>query len=182
MDYEKRKEINKLANNIRSILELEPPVDIERAVKLLNGEIVEEKLEHGMEAKIIKNTDSDYPAFKIYINPEIIGNNERRKRFSIAHELGHLFLHMGYLINEEKWNQIENYTDSVYYRFGHNEEEYEAHEFAASFLMPEKHFREIAKKNYSNGYYNIGPIADHFDVSKDAATNRGRWLGMFSWE
>jgi Zn-dependent peptidase ImmA (M78 family) len=179
MDYEKRKEINKLANNIRSILELEPPVDVEKAVKLLKGKIIEQELEYGMEAKIVKNINGNDPAFFIYINPE---TNERRKRFSIAHELGHLFLHMGYLIDEDKWNQIDDYTDSVYYRFGHHEEEYEAHEFAASFLMPEKYFRKIAKENYSEGYYHIKPIADYFNVSKDAAANRGRWLGMFSWE
>ncbi len=26
-----------------------------------------------------------------------------RKSFTIAHELGHLFLHMGYIIDEERW-------------------------------------------------------------------------------
>jgi Zn-dependent peptidase ImmA (M78 family) len=26
-----------------------------------------------------------------------------RRNFSVAHELGHLFLHMGYIVSPEKW-------------------------------------------------------------------------------
>ncbi|MYL39056.1 ImmA/IrrE family metallo-endopeptidase [Halobacillus litoralis] len=180
MNSKKRKKINTLSNTLLHHLNIDSPIDnIYDLVRELGGNIKEEDLEDGMEAKIVKNNEEEYK-FTIYLNPDTL--NEKRRRFSIAHELGHLFLHMGYLIDENKWNNITKYEDSVYYRFGHNEEEYEANEFAASLLMPEEEFKEVARQHYSKGYYSIGPIAEHFKVSEHAATNRGRWLDIFSWE
>lgn len=106
----------------------------------------------------------------------------RRKRFTIAHELGHLFLHMGYIINPVKWSSVGTYMESVHLRYGHSEEEYEANEFAGAFLMPREEFEIVAEANRHGGYYSISAIAYHFEVSEDAARMRGRWLGLFSWD
>jgi len=89
---------------------------------------------------------------------------------------------MGYLIDIEKWKSVGTYTDSVYYRYGHNTEEYEAHEFAAAFLMPEAEFQEIAKNNSDGDMCHVEPIANHFKVTVSATINRGRWLGLFIWD
>jgi Zn-dependent peptidase ImmA (M78 family) len=114
---------------------------------------------------------------------ELSGSASReRDRFSIAHELGHLFLHMGYLVDAAAWNRIDEYRDSPMFRHGHSEEELEAHEFAASFLMPALDFKGVAKRNYVANSYDVSSIARVFDVSVPAARNRGRWLGMFSWD
>ena len=77
-----------------------------------------------------------------------------RDRFTIAHEIGHYFLHS--LAGERK---------ICANREGSNLVEWEANWFAASFLMP-KYL--IEEKNYSNE--NI--IAEAFGVSKDAAKYR----------
>ena len=173
MNSVRRQRINKLAEIIREACDLQTPVDLRQAVERLGGTIEKESAAE-YEAMVTKSGDG----FKI-----ILSNNEydRRERFSIAHELGHLFLHMGYLIDEEKWKSVGDYTDSVYFRYGHSIEEHEANEFAAAFLMPKAEFVSIARDHFVNGSYDVDSIAGHFEVSRDAAVNRGRWLGLFSW-
>ena len=63
-----------------------------------------------------------------------------------------------------------------------SEEEYEAHEFAGAFLMPETEFREVAESFRRENKYQVISIADHFGVSVDAASTRGRWLRIFAWD
>ena len=176
MNASMRSKIDSLAEKIREACELSTPVKMEDAVKKLggqldwipsNGEDFEAKIEK------IKN------GFKITL---VEAAYEKRERFSIAHELGHLFLHMGYLLDPEKWKYVGTYTDSVYYRYGYTIEENEANEFAAAFLMPESEFLDVAEKHKTSAGYLLEPISRHFDVSKDAARNRGRWLRIFSWE
>jgi Zn-dependent peptidase ImmA (M78 family) len=92
---------------------------------------------------------------------------------------------MGYLLDKVKWTSMSNndFQDSAFFRMSDNytQEENEANEFAASFLMPKGEFIDIAKQHLSNNHYTIGPIADHFQVSEIAAINRGKWLGIFAW-
>lgn len=176
MDASRRKHIHDLAEKIHRGLKLEIPVDTGFVAKALGGKIVENGLPEKIDAKIERAGES----FKIIVNKN---KPAPRNRFSIAHEFGHLFLHMGFLINPDKWNNVSIYTDSVYYRFGHGQEELEANEFAAAFLMPEKEYSNAFKKyTDDNDYLDIAQLADHFGVSKEAALNRGRWLGKISWE
>jgi len=173
VDKARRNHINGLAEKIRLACKLETPVEIKKAVECLGGTLAySDHLDY--EAQIEKVHDE----FNITLKQD---SHENRARFSIAHELGHLFLHMGYIIDEEKWNSTNSYTDSVYHRYGYSVEEYEANEFAAAFLMPMDIFIQTAKENYDSGQYNIVNIANTFKVSTEAAANRGRWLGLFSW-
>lgn len=174
MNVARRRQINEMADEIREILELSIPVNVKEAVEKLKGVLESSDLEHGMEARISK----EGARFKIQISNEKIGN---RERFSIAHELGHLFLHMGYLIHPEKWNGTGEYIDSVYYRYGHSVEEHEANEFAGAFLMPTIDFEEAVREALNEGRYYLPGIADHFQVSVEAVRSRGRWLGLFRW-
>jgi Zn-dependent peptidase ImmA (M78 family) len=176
LNSRKREAINTLANTLIDVLELSFPIPVKDVPEKLGGTLIETPfIENNLEAMIRKVDDS----FEI-----VIANHkpEQRKRFSIAHEIGHLFLHMGYLIKPELWESVGDYKDSVYYRFGHSIEEYEANEFAAAFLMPDYEFKKIAKENLENGVYNVEEIAKYFGVSVEAATVRGKWLGLFSWE
>ena len=173
MDNQKQRDIRLLAETIRETLELSVPVDVEKAVHRLGGTLVEiEKLENAMEAKVMRKGER----FEIAIHG---GKHNNRKRFSIAHELGHLFLHMGYLMDPERWKKSGEYRDSVYYRFGHNIEEEEANEFAAAFLMPEDEFRDIAEQLVENGRCSVEQVAKHFLTSADATKIRGNSLGVF---
>lgn len=175
MDMTKRRQIAKIAETIYVNLGLHSPVDVKAVSQELRGEVIEADLPEELDARIEKAGD----AFKIVFNSN---KPDTRNNFSIAHELGHLFLHLGYLINPEKWKSVNTYTDSVYHRFGHGEEELEANEFAAAFLMPEKEYREVVDKNKKNDHIDISKVAKHFGVSVEAALNRGRWLGIFPWE
>lgn len=174
MRRERRTQINSLAERIRATLDLSVPVDVEKAVERLNGEVATENL-LDFEAKIEKVDEG----FRITLSTEF---PSARRKFSIAHELGHLFLHMGYLIAPKKWLQVGTYTDSVYFRSGYNTEEYEANEFAAAFLMPRETFLTVANQNREGNTFLIEPIASYFGVSSDAAKTRGKWLNVFSWE
>ncbi|MHA4213480.1 ImmA/IrrE family metallo-endopeptidase [Bacillus cereus] len=176
----RRQAINELAYNLHDILDLKVPVAIERVPESLGGAIkYVDSLEEGMEAKIEKMPSGHEKKFIITLQRETC---EQRRRFSIAHELGHLFIHMKYLIDQQEWEKNEEYKDSVYYRYGHGMEENEANEFAGAFLMPKDKFLEVAQENFKQGKYHLDPIAKYFDVSVSAVRVRGRWLNLFSWE
>lgn len=179
MDYQKRKYINEITSNIIKIFGSISvfPVEVEKIVKELNGKIKYDSDQTGLDAKI-ERTNKDYSFIITLYKTE--PNN--RKRFSIAHELGHLFLHMGYLINEKKWEQTKDYSDLVFYRKGNQKqfEEYEANEFAASLLMPENDFlKKIQELKDSDGYCNLNDLAEYFGVSSEAAKIRGKVLKVF---
>jgi hypothetical protein len=169
-----RSQIGWLADTVRTSCDLELPINVDLAVQRLHGELrVDSSADY--EAKIEKISDG----FRISVRQE---PNEERQRFSIAHELGHLFLHMGYLVDEGKWSANSNYTDSVYYRFGFGVEESEANEFAGAFLMPADEFRIQVARHSNAGRCDVSAVAAHFQTSVQATLVRGRFLGVFPWD
>ncbi len=80
-----------------------------------------------------------------------------RNRFSIAHELGHYYLH-----------SLEGKVKLIAARSGSHQTEWEANWFAAAFLMPEEEFKTTCKKYEGNMDY----VAAHFLVSRKAADVR----------
>lgn len=173
MDATRRQYIVWLADTVRQACDLGVPADVHGAVTRLGG-CVDVVAGADFEAKVEKVESG---GFRITVARE---STEERQRFSIAHECGHLFLHMGYLIDETKWASITDYRDSVYYRFGYTQEEYEANEFAAALLMPAPAFADVARRHVRAGVCDVAAIAAHFDVSVPAARVRGRFLGLFS--
>ena len=174
VNLKRRKAINEMADIIREALKLNTPVPVENIPRMLGGKLsFLSELDQGMEAMITKRGEE----FEISIKEDVY---PLRQRFSIAHELGHLVLHMGYLSNNELWRESESYKDIVYYRNGFSIEEVEANEFAGALLMPEEEFVEVAEDNLYEGVYALEPIARHFQVSVDAVKVRGRWLGLFN--
>jgi Zn-dependent peptidase ImmA (M78 family) len=105
----------------------------------------------------------------IGINSSEIG---RRKRFTIAHELGHLFLHK---------QDAVNYDPAImYFRDTHSSEgtdtkEIEANAFAAELLMPEDEVRKLIVERGGLDMEDtsaIEELANRFDVSHLAMTIR----------
>lgn len=172
MTLTQRKEINRLAETIRDGLELDVPVKTDEAVERLGGTLEFRRLDSRVEALVQKSGDR----FKIIVDDE---KPDTRTRFSVAHELGHLFLHMGYLVDPEKWTKAQEYKDSVYFRYGHGVEEEEANEFAAAFLMPENAFRNAVQTTARNGECSLEELAKFFHASTSAVARRGRILGVF---
>lgn len=174
MNRELRMLINNLTQDIIKIFEIQIPIkDIDEVVTKLGGH-VEKKVNFGdiSDGSIRKLDDN---SFVIFVSP--FQSVERRK-FTIAHELGHLFLHMGYKINSDLWKKQENAT---YYRSGDSIEEYQANEFAAAFLMPQAKYKEIMDENTDGNMVETGKIAEYFGVSVSAASNRGKFLGYLKW-
>lgn len=173
MDNEIREFINNFASDIIKAFDIDVPIkDIQEVVEKLGGSLkFDDSLGYGRDGKIEKDGDS----FVIIASPY---QTEERLNFTIAHEIGHLFLHMGYRVHKELWNKQDNCN---YYRGGSSEKEYQANEFAAAFLMPENKYKEIMDKHTTGKIVHTGEIAREFNVSPIAATNRGKWLGYLRW-
>lgn len=174
MDNRMRELINDLTEEIVRLYELDIQNDINKIVEDLGGKIIEDSKISDYEGAVRKVDDKN---FEIIVPRD---QNENRKRFTIAHELGHLFLHMGFLINQEVWNKQKD-GELEYFRHGLSELEYQANEFAAALLMPRSEYEKILEENTTNNIVNTIEIAEHFHVSVDARSTRGKFLGYLKW-
>lgn len=142
-----------------------PVVDIAKKLGLAIYEIDMPKIEGVVPSgALIPNTIKDDEG-KIIPNGWTILINEKethtRKRFTIAHEIGHFLIHKDKAF-------IDNFSSGeIFYRTGNSIQEKEANYFAANLLMPEDKVKEIWKLS-------SGPaeMADKFDVSEISMTFR----------
>ena len=115
---------------------------------------------------LVKENDG----FSIYINERHPIN---RQRFTIAHELGHYFLHRDKLKKENQGivdtiKAVEGMPHITRIKGnGSNKEEKEANRFAARLLMPKSIFKRVYKSTNS-----IEEVAEKFRVSVQAAAVR----------
>ena len=166
MDNSTRRMINSLAEDVLSAYNISVPIgNIDEIVEKLGGTIQKEAF--FSDGAVEKEGNG----FKIIVSPF---QDEKRERFTIAHELGHLFLHMGYRTNNELWEKQEN---NIYHRIGNSEKEYQANEFAAAFLMPATEYLSVLNKVAEGNMVDTSKIAEYFNVSIEAAANRGKFLG-----
>lgn len=173
MNYETKEYINKVADCVREVYEIPFPVDdMAPIVKKIGGNIdIRHNFDPSYDGTIKKDGDD---SFCIAISSS---QNDQRKNFTIAHELGHLFLHMGYGISEEVWKEQ---NEKEYRRFGKSEQEYQANEFAAALLMPREIYLKKVDEIALNGTVDMEKVANACNVSLSAAINRGRFLGILS--
>lgn len=114
----------------------------------------------------------------------IIGLNSRnapvRQRFTIAHELGHFFLHEGKKLFVDQ-SAVINKRDDLS-SSGTDEEEIEANAFAAALLMPRTMVldaaKDVLKQNPPTRDEFISNLAKQFDVSAEAMSIRLSNLGI----
>ncbi|MGV0625040.1 ImmA/IrrE family metallo-endopeptidase [Mycolicibacter minnesotensis] len=94
-----------------------------------------------------------------------------RDRFTIAHELGHYFLHYRAPDSHRIGEPV-----SVFTRLGRNVAETQANVFASNLLMPAERFKVVFEQ--------AGPdmtlVAQHFEVSVPAAKVRAEYLGILT--
>ena len=173
MNSTMRKNINNLAGDVLRLYDIGIPIDdMRKIVELMGGEVIEDtSLGAYADGTVMKNRGN----FVICIPPN---QPKTRENFTIAHELGHLFLHMRYMIDEEFWNNTEKV---VYKRKGSSLEENQANEFAAAFLMPQQEYKRILDLETAGNIVNISNVARYFNVSVEAASYRGKWLGYLLW-
>lgn len=174
LNREIRRLINVMAEEVINLYGIQIPIiNIEEVVQKMGGSVVDNSsIGEFSDGKIRKTGEG---SFTIEVSPF---QTEERKNFTIAHELGHLFLHMGFQTNEQKWQKQDNVS---YYRNGNSELEYQSNEFAAAFLMPRVKYKEIMEQNTEGDFVNTAEVAKYFRVSIDAAANRGKWLGYLKW-
>lgn len=164
---EMSKLIERLTEDIIRAFEIEVPIkDIDFVVKKLGGKL--KTSESYSTTCLCKQGDGFIIVIPNY-------GSEERKRFMVSREIGHLFLHMGYLINEELWKVQQ--SGSVYVNNSSAEAEYHATEFAEALLMPRSQYKEVLRQNTCNNLVSTSKIAEVFRVSITAASNRGKMLG-----
>lgn len=173
MDVLTRKYISELAQRVMDVYDIETPIIDMKSIVYRLGGTIEEKIDFDdlCDGTIQKSGKNN---FIIRISPF---QNEQRKNFTIAHELGHLFLHMGFMTDRNLWDTQD---EMVYGRFGTSEQEYQANEFAATLLMPENVYKNILDRYSKDNKVNMTKIAEYFNVSLSAAINRGKFLGYLA--
>jgi Zn-dependent peptidase ImmA (M78 family) len=166
----------KLAQALIKIHKLIAPVDVKFLVQQEGIVIREESLEDSVSGMlVIKDNQS-----VIVVN---INHHPNRQRFTIAHELGHYFLHK---------NSANVFFDESLLFFrdeksaqGIKFQEIEANTFAAELLMPEQVMRERISQEPLDALDDVeqsafGRLATEFQVSCQALTIRLMRLGLIT--
>ena len=169
LDLETKEYISELTDKIREKYNIKTPIqDMTEIIKNIGGNVIQKyNFDSYYDATVMKTNDMFYIAIPII-------NDIQRKNFAIAHELGHLFLHMGFKTNIEVWdNQVLN----KYIRFSMIEQEIQANEFAASLLIPkDEYINETKQQTKNNQDIDIKAISKKFNVGYILAYNRGYYL------
>ena len=120
--------------------------------------------------------DKEEQKFKIIINKD---KPFTRRHFTIAHEIGHYFLHQQIILQEEVLiDSDEAFRQNILFRLDgqqYSKIETEANYFAAALIMPEK----LVKKAWET-FKNIEECANLFNVSTTAMSIRLETLGLVS--
>lgn len=169
LDLETKNYISTLTDKIREKYSITTPIqDMTEIVKKIGGNVIQKyNFDSYYDATVMKTNDTFYIAIPII-------SDMQRKNFAIAHELGHLFLHMGFKTNVEV---CDNQVLNKYIRFSMIEQEIQANEFAASLLIPkDEYINEIKQQTKNNQDIDIKAISEKFNVSYVLAYNRGYYL------
>nr|VFK58549.1 MAG: protein of unknown function (DUF955) [Candidatus Kentron sp. TUN]VFK64614.1 MAG: protein of unknown function (DUF955) [Candidatus Kentron sp. TUN]VFK67389.1 MAG: protein of unknown function (DUF955) [Candidatus Kentron sp. TUN] len=158
------------------------PIDIDAIASKL-GITIEH--DHSMSSsRIIGEISFNNETPIIRINPKQ-NDYEPRRRFTVAHEIGHYCLHssetrMTFKDSKDSMSRTKSYTDKF---------EREANDFAAGLLMPVSYINETAKdlaKKYKQSTLGkrrlidaiIWDMANEFNVSNVAMSYRLQKLGV----
>lgn len=118
-----------------------------------------DELERDSGSLVIENEDD----FTIWLSPY---TSPLRDNFTIAHEIGHLFLHYD--------SKSQGTRPVVFRRYGNDRRELQANRFAAALLMPEDQFRRKHKDLNGDRF----SLAGFFGVSESAVRVRAESLSL----
>ena len=96
-------------------------------------------------------------------------HHEHRRRFTIAHELGHYFLHRDAPAYYDPKNQVGSHFRARVTGAEWDPKEVEANRFAAELLMPRKLVRD---RVVASTELDAAKLAEEFNVSPEAMTYR----------
>jgi Zn-dependent peptidase ImmA (M78 family) len=172
--------VNKISSELEE--ELSTPIDVERVLHFLDVRLDESLDFDRLSTAGSVSIEASGPV--VWVNP-LENRFEPRRRFTMAHELGHLILHIDpekgvreFLDTKKTLNRRDSYWDS---------KEFEANNFAASILMPKKEIKRIGSdviERYLDGKAGKMPLslfisrmADIFKVSRPAMKFRLKNVG-----
>lgn len=142
--------------------DMEIPVDPVKIARSLGADVFTAQLGDDVTGMVIGNPDE---GSSIYVDKD---SGMPRKRFTVAHEIGHIVSHQGALTPGlgfvDKRSNGESGTASEIY----------ANEFAAELLMPQQKLEEAIDQL---GTSNIA-LASHFNVSLQSMAYRRQILGL----
>ena len=145
--------------------QLSAPVDITALATALGIAVYESyDLPEGVSGRICRDGSGESSSgYSISVNA---AEPYRRRRFTVAHECAHYFLH-----RDEIGDEL---TDNALYRSDKldTKQEFEANNRAADLLMP----RALLDKYIAHGEFNVKYLAEQFDVSVPAMRVRMRYL------
>ncbi len=165
-----KKKVNELLINedIKSA-----PVPIEKIAGSTGASIRYKPLDHDCSGMIQRIDDK---TAVIGINSS---HSDVRKRFSIAHEIGHLVLHddKNLHVDEELRSNVQFRNE--YSSLGVDDQEIEANQFAAEILMPEEMLlKDVGKSKGKSPEVAIEDLAKLYNVSIQSMTIRLTRLGV----
>lgn len=135
------------------------PLDVEGLVRALGIKLVYKSLADDISGHLQQSDDGQW---LITVNAL---HHPNRRRFTIAHELGHYFLHS---------RDQNDFVDKILFRSSDSDPiEREANVFAAELLMPSAEFQNLIKQ----GTTMVEHLAQRFNVSAMAVRVRAKELG-----
>ena len=165
----RQKYIAKIAQNIWEKHSLKIGFDIFKLIKNRGFVCEEEDLEDGMSGALIIDGN-----LKIIVLNK--SDSERRKRFTMAHEMGHDLLHRDFSVSISPKGQGYTFFRDRKSFTGEHGKEIEANHFASCLLMPEdKILQKINSDTFQDS--SIEVLANQFKVSKIAMAIRISKLG-----
>jgi Zn-dependent peptidase ImmA (M78 family) len=151
------KYVRQKAQNILEMVGItKPPVDVERIAQVLGFKVVDYDFGNSDVSGMLVIED-DVRA--IGVNRQ---HHANRRRFTIAHELGHFLAGHDDFEQTDFLEQRTFYVDDSF--VSHNPNEQEANEFAAELLMPEK----MLKRDVARGIRDPKQLAARYEVSEQA--------------
>lgn len=164
-----KKTIIETVDKLRKELNLESPVNLDKFFEYFSNLSIEYESAIN-EDEVIGNSfiykDKEHYILSVRWKKE---DETEKERWTIARELGHLFL--GHVDRHE-----------ILYRGGANKLVHEANEFAAELLMPREEFtKQVNLHLDSDMRCHIVEVAKKFGVIHTAALTRGKIMGLFEW-
>lgn len=144
--------------------QLTVPVDVEKVATHLKASIVEEDLDDDVSGALV--ISNDVPVIAVNKN-----HSTNRKRFTVAHEIGHLVLH-------SESQEVFVDRSAVFFRnnvasYGVDKNEVAANNFAAALLMPRAHLLSALQSvDEALTSIHIKKLANSFGVSEQAMSVR----------
>lgn len=172
MEKETISYIKKLADVLRFACGIDGSMcSMENYVRTLGGRVKEEPgIDLFYDSGVRKTGEK---SFVLLLPPHM---PEKEQTFAQASELGHLFLHMGYLIDEKQWEKqpcgkAGPLSDTM---------REQAFEFAMALLLPREEFEKALLNASDKNFADISEVSKHFNVSVSLALKRGRDLGYIA--